>query len=46
MESPVATAHDIVNVICLPTEHQRAVGARFKGDRVFQVELEFRNVGF
>ena len=36
----------LVNVICLPTEHQRALGARFKGDRAFQVELEFRNVGF
>ena len=29
-----------VNVICLPTEHQRAVGARFKSDRTFKVELE------
>ena len=32
---------EFVNVICLPTEHQRAVGARFKGDLAFQVELEF-----
>ena len=30
--------------ICLPTEHQTAVGAGFKGDRAFQVELGFRNV--
>ena len=31
-----------INVICLATEHQRTVGAHFKGDyRVFQVELEF-----
>ena len=36
----------MINVICLPTEHQRAVGACFKGDRAFQVKLEFRNVGF
>ena len=35
-----------VNVIPLPTKHQRALGARFKGDRAFHVELEFRNVGF
>ena len=40
----------LVNVkcstVCLPTEHQRAVGARFKVDHAFQIELEFRNVGF
>ena len=30
----------------IPTVHKRAVGARFKGDCAFQVELEFRNVGF
>ena len=35
-----------VDVICLLTEHQRSPGARFKGDRAFQVELEFRNVVF
>ena len=35
-----------VNVFVYPTEHQRAVGARFKGDRAFKVELEFRKVGF
>ena len=35
-----------VNVIGLPTENQRAQGARFKGDRAFQVELEFRNIVF
>ena len=33
-------------LICLPTEHQRALGGRFKGDRAFQVKLEFRNVSF
>ena len=33
-------------MICLPVEHQRAVGACFKGERAFQVELKFRNVGF
>ena len=38
--------YTLLNVICLPTEHQRALGARFKGDRAFQVELKFRNVGF
>ena len=27
-------------------EHQRAPGARFNGDRAFQVELKFRNGGF
>ena len=27
------------------TEHQRALGACFKGDSAFEVELEFRNVG-
>ena len=32
--------HVNVTVICLPTEHQRALEARFKGDRAFQVELE------
>ena len=35
-----------VNVICLPTKHQRALGTRSKGVCAFQVELEFRNVGF
>ena len=35
-----------VNVISLPTEHQRAAWARFKGDCAFQVELEFKKVGF
>ena len=38
--SPVGDQH--VNVICLPMEHQRAVGA----DRMFQAELEFGNVAF
>ena len=35
-----------VNVICLPTEHQRAQENSFKDVRAFQIELEFRNVGF
>ena len=40
--------YSVIIVIYLPMEHQRAVGARFKGDRAFQVELELRrlNVGF
>ena len=35
-----------VNVIYLPTKHQRALGTRVRGVRAFQVELEFGNVGF
>ena len=34
------------NVICLPTEHQRAQENLFKHVRAFQIELELGNVGF
>ena len=34
-----------VNVICLPTEHQRDLYELVQGDREFQIELEFGDVG-
>ena len=34
---------NVLQIICLPTEHQRAVLACFKGDHAFQVELELKS---
>ena len=42
----VSDVNVTVNVISLRTVHQQALSACFKGGRAFQVELEFRNVGF